>query len=179
VTNLNTSLVPQLEGLYRSSVVLEVGSKRVGIVGYLTPDTMFTASPPAELVIRDEIEAVTKEVEKLHLEGVDIIIALGHSGYVKDIEIAEKVPHVDIVVGAHSHSFLFTNSVEETNPSNNAIIGPYPTVVKNVLGSNALVVQAFAFTKYLGHIRVVFDDAGVVQNWLGMPILLDKKNCRG
>ena len=173
VTNMNISRVPQLGGLFRPSVVLEVGSRRVGIVGYLTPSTMWTSHPPVGLVIDDEIEAIAKEVEKLHNDGVDIIIALGHSGYSKDIEIAQKVPHVDIVVGAHTHDFLFTESPGKKNPSNNNIKGPYPTVVKNIVGHDALVVQAFAFTKYLGHIRVMFDDSGVVQNWLGMPILLD------
>ena len=41
-------------------------------------------------------------------EGVDIIIGLGHSGYTKDKEIAAKVPHLDLVIGAHSHSFLYS-----------------------------------------------------------------------
>ena len=64
VTNLDTSLVPQLTGLYRSSVVLEVGARRVGLVGYLTPDTIYTSNTPAGLVITDEVEALTEEVEK-------------------------------------------------------------------------------------------------------------------
>ena len=175
VTNLNTSLVPQLTGLYRSSVVLEVGARRVGLVGYLTPDTIYTSNTPAGLVITDEVEALTEEVKKLHSDGVDIIIAIGHSGYAKDIEVARKVPHVDIVVGAHSHYFLFSEDGGSTNPSNNDIMGPYPTVVKNDAGHEALVVQAYAFTKYLGHIRVEFDEAGVAESWVGMPILLDNK----
>jgi len=67
----------------------------------------------------------------------------------------------------------FTESSGKKNPSNNDIKGPYPTVVKNIAGHHTLVVQAFAFTKYLGHIRVEFDDSGVVNSWVGMPILLD------
>jgi len=174
VTNLNSSMVPQLKGLYQPSIIIEVGSRRVGIVGYLTPSTVYSSRPPPGLIINDEIEALKKEVEKLHNDGVDIIVALGHSGYVKDVEIAERVPNVDIVVGAHSHDFLFTVSDKNRNPSNNPIRGPYPTVVQNIAGHRTLVVQAFAFTKYLGKIRVEFDDFGVVNHWLGMPILLDK-----
>ena len=55
-------------------------------------------------------------------------------------------------------------------------------------GREAAVVQAFAYTKYLGKIRSVkirpkvwqilfrltFDDSGHLTNWSGNPILLDK-----
>ena len=108
VTNIDTSQVPELTGLYTRSTVLNVGSRRVGIVGYVTPFTIYSSNPPKELVIMDEVEALKEEVTKLHDDGVDIIIALGHSGYVKDKEVARSVPHVDVVVGAHSHYFLYT-----------------------------------------------------------------------
>ena len=38
--------------------------------------------------------------------------------------------------------------INDTSP------GPYPTVVKSGSGSTVLIVQAMAFTKYLGHIKV-------------------------
>ena len=49
-------------------------------------------------------------VRKLLKDGVEIIIALGHSGYLIDIELAEKVPELDLVVGGHSHTFLYTDT---------------------------------------------------------------------
>ena len=42
-------------------------------------------------------------------QGVEIIIALGHSGYLIDIELAENIPELDLVVGGHSHTFLYTD----------------------------------------------------------------------
>jgi len=39
---------------------------------------------------------------------VNILIAVGHSGYEVDKKIAKEVPDIDVVVGGHSHSFLFT-----------------------------------------------------------------------
>eukprot|EP00092_Neocalanus_flemingeri_P105137 GFUD01134718.1.p1 GENE.GFUD01134718.1~~GFUD01134718.1.p1 ORF type:complete len:573 (+),score=142.63 GFUD01134718.1:442-2160(+) len=174
VANLDaTDTETELDDLVSHSIVLTVGGKKVGVVGYLTPETVYTSNPPKELEFLDEVESVTKEVEKLTKQGIDIIIALGHSGYEKDKEIAEKVPNIDIVVGAHTHSFLFSETDERKNPSNNEIEGPYPTVVTNTLGQTVLVVQAFAFTKYLGHIKVNFSNTGQVTEWQGMPILLD------
>ena len=39
---------------------------------------------------------------------MNILIALGHSGFQKDLEIAENVPDIDVVVGGHTNTFLYT-----------------------------------------------------------------------
>jgi len=170
VSNINTSQTPDLDNLYQPSVVLEVGGRKVGVVGYLTPETLEVSNPGA-LIINDELEPVAKEVARLEAEGVDIIIGLGHSGYQRDMELAEKIPGLDVVVGGHTHSFLYSAS---PNPSNNIIEGPYPTIVNKSNGRQAAVVQAFAYTKYLGKIRLTFDDSGHLTSWSGDPVLLDK-----
>ena len=60
--------------------------------------------------------------------------------------------------------------------------------MKKSNGREAAVVQAFAYTKYLGKIRssrlnqsftdfgirLTFDDDGHLTNWVGDPVLLDK-----
>ena len=64
----------------------------MGVVGYLTPETLevpsllispiviipIKVSNPGALIIKDELEPVAKEVARLEAEGVDIIIGLGH-----------------------------------------------------------------------------------------------------
>ena len=42
--------------------------------------------------------------------GVDILVAIGHSGYERDQDIARGVPDIDLVVGGHSHSFLYSGN---------------------------------------------------------------------
>ena len=106
-------------------------------------------------------------------EGVNIIIGLGHSGYTKDKEIAAKVPHLDLVIGAHSHSFLYDKS--ESQPSIERPRGPYPTIITQKSGRRVPVVQAYAFTKYLGKISLEIDQDGEVQSIDGRPVLLDSK----
>ena len=103
--------------------MIERGGRKIGFVGYLTPETIWTANVPAGLVLEDEIEALTREVGKLKAEGINIIVAIGHSGYLTDQKLAAEVPDVDIIVGAHSHSFLFTVNSISPNPSNNKIEG--------------------------------------------------------
>lgn len=40
--------------------------------------------------------------------GVDQIVALGHSGFAVDQEVARRVGGVDVVIGGHSNTFLYT-----------------------------------------------------------------------
>lgn len=106
----------------------------------------------------------------LRSQGVKIIIALGHSGIEKDLEIAEKCPLVDLVVGSHSHTYLGKKQdIEEP-------YGPYPMVVtQKGTKKKVPVVQAYAFTKYMGYLRLKFDSNGDLLSWNGSPILLDAK----
>ena len=91
-------------------------------------------------------------------EGVDILIALGHSGYEIDIQLAEEIPELDLVVGGHSHTFLYTG---DNLPSNDVPDGDYPTYVHNKATNKVIpVVQVFCYTKYLGHLTLQFDAAG-------------------
>lgn len=90
------------------------------------------------------------EAEALKSKGVNIIIALGHSGYEVDMDIAKNCPLVDVVIGGHSNTFLYTG----TQPDIEKIDGPYPTVIKQNSGKEVPVVQAYAFTKYLGELEL-------------------------
>lgn len=82
--------------------------------------------------------------------GVTIIIALGHSGYEVDQNIARYCPLVDAVIGGHSNTFLYTGE----QPDAEKIDGPYPTVIKQASGKLVPVVQAYAYTKYLGELKL-------------------------
>lgn len=83
-------------------------------------------------------------------QGVKTIIALGHSGYEKDQEIAKNCPLVDLVVGGHSHTFLYTGIEPDIEKSQ----GPYPTIVKQASGKEVPVVQAYCNTKYMGKMEL-------------------------
>src|SRR5690606_25440051 len=51
--------------------------------------------------------------------------------------------------------------------------GPYPTWVDNPAGYRVPVVQAGAWSMFLGDLTVTFDDEGIVTAAEGAPILLD------
>jgi len=58
--------------------------------------------------ILPEIPSVAAEAKRLKKDGVDILIALGHSGFETDVEIARQVDDVDLVIGGHSNTFLYS-----------------------------------------------------------------------
>ena len=40
--------------------------------------------------------------------GQNIIIALGHAGFDNDIKMAKEIPDIDIIIGGHSHTLLYS-----------------------------------------------------------------------
>lgn len=82
--------------------------------------------------------------------GVKVIIALGHSGYPVDMNIARDCPLVDVVVGGHTHSFLYSGNESHVEK----VVGPYPTMITQASGKRVPVVQAYAFTKYMGELKL-------------------------
>ncbi|XP_059057792.1 uncharacterized protein LOC131851320 [Achroia grisella] len=172
--NLILDKVPELQdetNLY-NAIVLSIKGNRIGIIGYLTPETKFLA-PRNKVEYEDEVIALRREVNKLKDQGVNIIIALGHSGFYKDLEIAKNVNDLDIVIGGHSNTFLYNGIKSDEKPE--IPQGPYPTIVKQSTGKSVLVVQAYAYTKYIGQLHVTFNPDGEIVEYDGSPLLLNQK----
>lgn len=142
--NLNFTYETVLNKVQKS-VILEKSGRKIGIIGYLTPETMKISSP-RNTIFYDEVKSLINESQRLDALGVKIIFALGHSGYLMDQKIAKGVPLVDAVIGGHTNTFLWNGP----QPDNEPVEGPYPKVVTQDSGKQVPVVQAYAYTKYLG-----------------------------
>lgn len=165
--NLDFSNEPTVKTVQKS-VVLNINNHKIGVVGHLTPDTK-SLSSPGNVKFLDVIEALKNETEYLFNSGVKIIIALGHSGYNMDKKIAAEVPLVDIVIGGHTNTFLWNGSPPDSEIPEDV----YPKVITQPSGKQVPVVQAYAYTKYLGVLNVTFDDNGELTSFKGQPIFLD------
>jgi 5'-nucleotidase / UDP-sugar diphosphatase len=163
--NTDVSQSNVLKDRIGNHVVLEVGGERIGIVSALATDTVDTSSPGPTVIFQDEIDSLKADVAALEAEGVTKIIALNHVGLPKDLAIAAAVPGLDAVVGGHSHTLL---SASDPNRA-----GAYPTWVDGQAGALVPVVQAYAYSKYVGHLILTFDDAGNLKFAEGDTILLD------
>ena len=112
--NLDSSAVAGVA----ASVVTQVSGRYVGIIGYITPDTATISQPGPGTAFSQVIPAVRAEARRLEAIGVKILVAVGHAGYTTDLQLAREVAELDLVVGGHSHTFLYTGappSVEVAN----------------------------------------------------------------
>jgi 5'-nucleotidase len=157
--NLDLSKEKLLSGKVKNHLILEVGGEKIGIVSALATDTVDTSSPGDNILFEDEIEALKADVAELEAAGVNMIIALNHVGLSKDLEIAEAVEGIDVVIGGHSHS-LMSNEIEGAMA--------YPAMV-----GTTPVAQAYAYSKFIGKLTVSFDDDGNVTGAEGEPVILD------
>ena len=73
-----------------------------------------------------------------HEEEPIFLVALTHIGFSRDTELAAAVPEIDLIIGGHSHTAL-----------------PHGERV-----GETLIVQAGAFAKSLGVVRLSLDDSG-------------------
>ncbi|XP_012139774.2 protein 5NUC [Megachile rotundata] len=168
-SNLDLSKQPNLAATkLLNSTVLTVDNTKIGVIGYLTQETKFIARSE-EVIFLDEVESIRREAKALKQQGVDILIALGHSGFEVDKRIGREVEDIDLVIGGHTNTFLYNGK----QPDVEVPEGLYPTVVTQKSGRKVYVVQAYAYTKYMGNFTVTFDTEGEVTNIKGNPILVD------
>ncbi|XP_058825829.1 apyrase-like [Topomyia yanbarensis] len=170
VANMDDSEEPSMKGKYQKSVVIEKGGRKIGVIGVIHHLT-HTLSMTERLKFLDEIDAINVEAAKLKTQGISIIVVLSHCGIDIDRKIAAQCEDVDIVVGGHSHTFLYNGSAAgfPDDPEDT-----YPVVVEHLNGQRTLVVQASCFTKFIGRITLYFDDNGDIVDWEGNPVYLDE-----
>lgn len=170
--NIDLSKEPSMQHTksLKRSVILTAKSQKIGIIGFLTPETKHLSTTDNVIFI-DEVVAIKKEAKSLTSQGCNIIIALGHSGYETDKRIAREVEEVDLVIGGHTNTFLYNG----TQPDKEKPEGLYPTTIIQASGRKVYVVQAYAYTKYLGDLSVDFNERGEITRIEGSPILVDNE----
>jgi 5'-nucleotidase/UDP-sugar diphosphatase len=139
-----------LEALFTSGRIQDVrvdvldNGVSVGLFG-LVGDSAARITPGVSPASFEEAEvAAAAAVEALQAMDVDIIIALSHTGVgeagvaVGDEVLASAVPGIDVIVSGHSHTALHE-----------------PRVV-----GDTVIVQAGAYTRFLGELQVVQDEDG-------------------
>ncbi|PNH11874.1 Protein 5NUC [Tetrabaena socialis] len=157
------------------------GGPQVAVLGYVTTDTASLASSGA-VRFSEVVSSMQRCVGELRAAepDVNIIIALGHAGYLVDMDVAARVPGIDLVIGGHSHTFLYGPTGQEAGPplvasnpaSGEPSMGPYPTFVTGPSGRRVPVVQAAFYSKYVGSLNLTFSAAGDLLALSGQPQLM-------
>jgi 5'-nucleotidase / UDP-sugar diphosphatase len=82
-------------------IIVRKAGLRIGIIGLTT--TEYTQS--LQVQVRDPIAAARDLVPRVARQS-DFLIVLSHLGLKPDLELAQAVPGIDLIVGGHSHTLL-------------------------------------------------------------------------
>ncbi|MCD6418941.1 bifunctional metallophosphatase/5'-nucleotidase [bacterium] len=140
----------ELDSIIVPYVIKDFDELRIGIFGLITPDFDRVCNPPGGgiFVDADYISCAQNAVAQLQSEDCDIIIALTHIGKTLDENLAAEVGDIDIIVGGHSHEYV------------------YETI------GNTIIVQDGAKGEYLGVLRFSYNNEQI-ENPQWETILLD------
>ncbi len=134
---LCSNLLDQASGknLFQTSLIREINGLRIGLFSLLSPDFFASPSDPRKkgLNVRAPIETAKAMVEELKPK-TDLIILLSHLSYPKDIEVAQTVPGINLILGGHTGINL-----------------PYPQVIKNII-----ILQTASRGMFGGRLNLLF-----------------------
>lgn len=109
---LSSNVVDEYSGkpLFQRYVIKEVNGLKIGIFSLLSPDTLISLSDPRKkgLIIQDPVETAQEMIKELGPR-TNLVILLSHQGYPKDVELAQKISGIHIIIGSHT-------GVDLTNP---------------------------------------------------------------
>ena len=122
----------------RPWIVKDLGIAKVGIIGLTNPrsPTIVKASSIAGLTFLPAAETVRRYLPEVRAVA-DIVVVLSHIGIDDDTLLAQEVPGIDIIVGAHTH---------------------LPIRTARAVGGTK-IYQAGAYTENLGRIEITIDRA--------------------
>ncbi|WP_372379177.1 bifunctional UDP-sugar hydrolase/5'-nucleotidase [Vibrio natriegens] len=131
-------------------MVKEFDGVPVAIFGLSIDKMSDIANPDADTPFVAAIETAKATVEQIHAAGIKNIILLSHLGYEGDLELAEQVDGIGIIVGGHSHRLQGDFS--------SIGLGKDDQYGVNVNGT--YVVQAGFHALTIGHCVLEFDEDG-------------------
>jgi 2',3'-cyclic-nucleotide 2'-phosphodiesterase (5'-nucleotidase family) len=124
-TFLSANVIDEDSGkpLFHRYIIKEMNGLKIGIFSLLSPDAFLGQSDPRKkgLIIRDPFETAQNMIKELGPK-TGLIILLSHQGYPKDVELAQKIPGIHIIIGGHTGVDLnnppvFKNTVIVQNAS--------------------------------------------------------------
>jgi len=130
-------------------VIKEIGDQQVAIVGLTNQEA--TSAAGGAIAVLDPPEVLQDVMDEVSKEA-DVIIVLSHLGTEVDLQMANQVKGIDLIVGGKSHDVL--------NP---------PLWMEE---SSTVIAQAGVQGQYIGVVRLEIDSQGQVASHKGEAVLL-------
>jgi len=106
---LSSNIINEDSGklLFQPYLLKEIAGMKIGIFSLLSTD-LFTGPNDLRkkgLVFRDPVETAQAMVRELQPK-TDLIIVLSHLSYPKDVELAQNIPGIHLIIGGHTGANL-------------------------------------------------------------------------
>ena len=171
-----------LEGKWVPYIIKKIGGQDIALVGLdVVGKTVRSSSPGPDIKFLDEVETAKKVVEELQAKGINKIIFISHAGYEKNLEIAEKVSGIDVIITGDTH-YLLGESFKEYGLKP---IAEYPKKIMSPAGEPVYVAEAWSYSYLVGNLKAKFDDKGVITELIPNPTIIigddlfERKNEKG
>ncbi|KJY67914.1 5'-nucleotidase C-terminal domain-containing protein [Vibrio nigripulchritudo] len=152
---------------FKPYTIKQYGDHKIGIVGIdIANKTMNSSNPDETTQFLNEVETAQKYIDELVSKDVSKIVLLTHYQYSNDLQLAEALTDVDVIIGGDSHTLLGDFDAVGLKSE-----GPYPTLRTNKDGDQVCVAQAWQYSQILGELTVSFD-GNKVASCSGTPHLL-------
>jgi len=98
--------------LFQPYLIKQINGFRIGVFSLLSPDLFLGQSDPRRkgIVIRPAIEIAQKMIKELQPK-TDLIILLSHLSFQKDVELAQTLQGIHLIVGSHTGMNLINPQV--------------------------------------------------------------------
>lgn len=148
------------DGRIADSIIVKQRGERFGIIG-ATTEFLPVISSPRDVIVEEVLAEVQAEVDALEDQGVNKIILISHLQSIgEDQDLAADLDGVDIMVAGGGDELLANEGDLLVPGDEEAIFGPYPTIVRDSNGTEVPVVTTSGAYRYLGRLVVSFDHEG-------------------
>ena len=144
----NVTLSGSDEPLFQPYTVVKYGDRSVAILGLTGTDgdSSTVTNDGRSLILRDPAATAKRHMREIR-ELADIVIVLSSLGVDADVQLAEAVKDIDLIVGGRTRHILMEPLVSESN--------------------GTIIVQAGYRGEWIGTITLVVDGRGVVTSHTG------------
>lgn len=154
--------------------IFTVDGEKIAIIGLDTVNkTVNSSSPGKDVKFYDEVTTAQIMANALKAQGINKIILLSHAGSEKNIEIAQKVNDIDVIVTGDSH-YLYGN--DELRSLKLPVIHEYPLEFKSPNGEPVYVMEGWAYSAVVGDLGVKFSPEGIASITRKIPHVLMSTN---
>ncbi|MDP2562417.1 bifunctional UDP-sugar hydrolase/5'-nucleotidase [Psychrobium sp. 1_MG-2023] len=139
--------------------------KQLAIFGITLDQMAKIGCPDHDCLFLNAIETCRATVEHIKRQGINHIIVLSHLGYQGDLQLAEAVSDISVIVGGHSHTLTGDFSAIDIES----------TGIKQQFVNNCLILQAGKHAESMGLSKLTFNARGRVEKQEGgISLLIDK-----